>query len=195
MRRVVLAACVGLFQLRTGEPAVDQRPSMLQHFLNSFNATADIVRSLARFDLDVDGDGTPEVFLGLPGNQYGQDWFGYRIRTDGTCDPLGALRFHFQAFYYDASQRRLWAYVRVTANSGGFVQYHLTASGFVEDEHPGRRSVSEDKARATAWAKGGRPKLGWAELAAVASGKGVWRSLDSGEALQLDPHVTSLPVR
>src|SRR5882672_7618034 len=131
VKAVLLALCVLLATVS----ASAQRTPLLTHLfdLHSINLTPADVGSIARFDLDVDGDGRPELFLGLPGNQYGQDWSVYKLEGDGTCSPLGRMFFHQQAFYYDLAERRLWAYVRVTGATGGWTQFRLARSGFVED--------------------------------------------------------------
>jgi hypothetical protein len=121
----------------------------------------------------------PELFLGLPGNQYGQDWSVYKLRGDGTCSPLGPIRFHYEAFYYDLAERRLWAAVRATAATGGWTQFRLTRSGFVEDTNPGKRDLAVDMARARSWH---RPPVGWAVVANLLAGKeGVARPAEPEE--------------
>jgi hypothetical protein len=114
VKGVLLALYVLLATVSTSA----QRTPLLTHLVDLYNLTSADVRSIARFDLDVDGDGRPELFLGLPGNQYGQDWSVYKLRGDGTCRPLGPIRFHYEAFYYDLAERRLWAAVRATAAHG-----------------------------------------------------------------------------
>jgi hypothetical protein len=150
------------------------------------------VRSIARFDLDVDGDGRPELFLGFPGNQYGQDWSVYKLEGDGTCSPLGRLFFHYQAFYYDLAERRLWAYVRVTGATGGWTQFRLARSGFVEDTSPGKRDVEVDMARAQSWQ---RPRIGWAVVADLLAGKEVWQDLQTQENVLTPVGLPTLLVR
>src|SRR6266487_5862684 len=116
------ALLLALYAL-VGESA--QAVPLLNHFFDTFDTPMASVQSIARFDLDVDGDGIPEIILGFPGNQYGQDWIVYKHVGDEACKSLGVVRFHFSAFYYDLKEKRLWAYIRVTADSGGWTQFRL----------------------------------------------------------------------
>jgi hypothetical protein len=162
---------------------------LLSHFVSSLEIPAGVPSKVLRMELDITGDGKPELFLGTTylGGTSGNAWTVYTPGDDGRYRLLGQLTLHYEDFYYDPGARRLCVYVRASAQDGGFTCYHTSSSGFDEIDGP---SGVDDQQAADDWKTHGRPQLLAADLSAVLSGGAVvWRDWSSGVVV---PGVASL---
>jgi hypothetical protein len=115
-----------------------------------------------RMELDVTGDGKPELFLGttLGIGRTGMPWAVYSPRADGRYRPLGVIYFHYTDFYYSSNSSFLCSLIHVTDSGGpAFVYYHIGSDGIREITDEPFRGPAEPLAKLNAWQKVGRPPV------------------------------------
>lgn len=142
--------------------------------------------SVCRMDLDVTGDGKPELFIGTTweAGLRGMPWVVYSSQSDGRYRPLGLAVFRYEEFYY--SQRHSTIFVPVPADhhQPGYVYYHIGADGVweIEDGSLIPTSPREDVARMRAWQTKGRPAVFCALLQDLRAGAApTWSNADTGK--------------
>jgi hypothetical protein len=160
------AACVlfVIFLFANNGYTADQ--SLLDHFVNMLNIAADsntgppTLVDVYRMELEVTGDGKPELFLGTwGGGQNGLRWVVYTPQADGRYRPLGVIYFAYSDFYYSASSSTIFAPVHVGAGTGpAFAYYHIGADGIWEITEPFGKPMADLK-KLEAWQKRGRPPV------------------------------------
>jgi hypothetical protein len=156
---------------------------LLSHFISTLEIPTDVPSKVLRMELDVTGDGRPELFLGTTylGGNFGNAWTVYSPGDDGRYRSLGQLTFHYEGFYYAADASRFCVYVRASAQEGGFTCYHTSANGF--EEMDGASGVDDDLA-VEDWKTHGRPSLAAADLSALLSpGTVVWHDWRGGDVV------------
>src|SRR5438046_1258651 len=117
---ILLVVCVFV----TDSYASDQ--SLLNHLVTMLkiphdaDARCPVPIKVYRLDLDVTGDGQPELFLGTTwsGSQSGMRWVVYTPQADGRYRPLGTIEFAYPSFYYSASASVILTPVHASAGAG-----------------------------------------------------------------------------
>lgn len=142
--------------------------SLLDHFVSMLKIPPDEGTSgsmpikVFRMELDVTGDGKPELFLGTTWGigRTGMPWAVYTPRPDGRYRPLGVIYFHYSDFYYSSNSSFLCSLIHVP-NSGepAFVYYHIGSDGIREITEESFRAPAEPLAKLNAWQKEGRPPV------------------------------------
>ncbi len=109
---------------------------LLDHFWDKSEILSDSPGQVLRMDVDVTGDGDPEIFLANSqkmGTSGIQEWFVYsRIESD-RYKPLGVLAFSYRLFLVTGDGPRLVAYYHDVGPMGSVVTYRVTASGFQQE--------------------------------------------------------------
>lgn len=141
---------------------------------------------LRRLDLDVTGDGRPEIFVAraFTGAAAGDTFDVFTPQADGSLGSLGRLTFNpALGFRVDAAQRRVLVLITPEAGPAVLSTYALEA-GF---RRVGRREIApgdpaiekEAQAQRRYWSRARK-----VETAAEASrGEPVWRDVATGRAV------------
>jgi tetratricopeptide (TPR) repeat protein len=173
--------------------------SLLDHLTEMLGVPldTDARRSVLRMELDVTGDGKPELFLGATwtGSQNGMLWVVYTPRANGRYQPLGVLQFGYHTFYYSAKGSYVCGAVHTGSTTPGFAYYHVGADGIREISDDSFRPAGDPVAKMHAWQKQGRPPVYVDTLADLkSSGTPQWKDTDTEEVVspvgKLDAKVT-----
>jgi hypothetical protein len=136
-----------------------------------------------RMELDVTGDGKPELFLGTTweAGRRGLLWVVYSPQPDGTYRPLGVIEFAYTSFYYSASSSTIFVPVSGGPGAGpAFVYYHVGADGISDITETYTSNPGADLASMSAWQAKGRPSVYVDTLADLQSaGAPQWKDADS----------------
>lgn len=167
--------------------------SVIQHFLHEGRYMQVPDEKIYRMELDVTGDGQPELFLSLDqtlGNG-GQEWLVYSPRPDGTTlDYLGYMGFHPGGFSFDPETREFKVWGRISGSEGFVMTYQIDASGIHElGRSETTRSQEEEGEAARQHFDEGRAKTKvrvlWTELgSALEKQETTWRDYFSKEAAE-----------
>jgi len=173
--------------------------SLLDHLTEMLGVPrdTDVRRSVLRMELDVTGDGKPELFLSATwtGSQNGMVWVVYTPRADGRYQPLGVLVFGYDSFYYSAKGSYVCGAVHTGATTPGFAYYHVGADGILEITERSFRPAGDPVAKMREWQAKGRPQVYEDTLADVkASATPQWKDPATKEVVssvgKLDTKVT-----
>lgn len=138
-----------------------------------------------RMQLDVTGDGKPELFLGTTwgGSRRGIPWVVYTTDADGRYRPLGVISFSYESFYYSASGSTIFAPTAGGPGTGGdFAYYRVGANGIAEVMDSMFGAPAADLVKLDAWRKNGRPPMYVINLDDLrASAPPQWRDSVSGK--------------
>lgn len=159
-----------------------------------------------RMDLDVTGDGVPEIFIGVFGG-HAWTWVVYtnlsggkyrelpvQVRPDAPADyDLTQLVFSYDAFYYDGGQALLAGFVRGGPGEGGWTRYHVSSTGFAELTDAYDPGVQESKA--ADWKMNGRPPLYWTTLDQLKGSAPVWKRFFTDEVQPSLGRLDAIVVR
>jgi hypothetical protein len=119
-----------------------------------------ILVQVYRMELDVTGDGKPELFPGTTweAGRRGLLWVVYSPQPDGTYRPLGVIQFAYTSFYYSASSSTIFVPVSDGPGAGpAFVYYHVGADGISDITKTYASDPGADLASMSAWQAKGRP--------------------------------------
>lgn len=107
-----------------------------------------------RFEADVIGDGTPEVFYtkaSLRDGKHGYLWSIYASGPGGTLCPIGDVTFSVKVFKpsawkADGKTRGFYTYFRSSGEKGSLAFFEVAASGITRREFRKIKPNSADKA-------------------------------------------------
>jgi hypothetical protein len=201
MRILLMSAVLALLPACSwagGIPMLDDFVSMLGTPLNG---------RVYRMDLDVTGDGTPEIFLGSAGG-HAMTWVVYtfdstsgkyrqvpvKVRSDAPADyDATQVVFNYESFYYSATQSLFSAFIRVAANQGGWRRYEVSSGRFNELAQPYDPQVEETNG--ALW-RDRRPPLYSASLADLrTSTSPVWKDFRTNEVQPSLGRLTGVVTR
>lgn len=164
--------------------------------LDDFVATqgAPLSGRVFRMDLDVTGDGVPEIFVGAPGG-HAVSWVVYtldassgkyrelpvELPADAPADyDAHRVAFSYDAFYFARANSLFSVFVRGGPGQGGWTHYRVTSAGFAELTEA--YDTDGEERNATAWIASGRPPLYWATLEDLRnSPTPVWKNYKTNE--------------
>jgi hypothetical protein len=172
---VLLVAC----QARANEQP------LLAHFEDASEIVTVGPISIFRMELDVTGDGVPELFLSQSQNAgpAGNWWMVYSPQGDGTYRFLGDLVFHRKLFSFDDEKMELTALGGQSASQAILSVYRFHSDGIevMSQEELSMMSEAAQDARRDfeEWGERERPVVWWASLSDVeAGGTATWKGLD-----------------
>lgn len=172
-------------------PSTGANPSLLNHLVAMLeippNADAQRPQPIRvyRMELDVTGDGKPELFLATTwlGGRRGLEWVVYSPQLDGTYRPLGVIEFAYMSFYYSASSSSIMVPVNGGPGAGpAFAYYHIGADGISDITETYTGDTNADVASMNAWQAKGRPPVyidTLADLQGTAAPQ--WKDADTGQ--------------
>ena len=136
MRRLapVLFSVLLLFAAARTESA--EMP-LLEHFEERSEVLPSLPCTVLRFDADITGDGTPELFLApsqTSGSSGVEMWFVYARLGNDRCKFLGALGFSYLLFEISEEPRRLITYYDTQRGTGALVTFRLDDGGGFQEE-------------------------------------------------------------
>lgn len=112
--------------------ATPAREDLISHFVRE-GALAQIPgKKIYRMELDVTGDGVPELFLSSEESKGvgGQEWCVYSPRPDtNSYHYLGRIVFHVYGFRYEEETGEFFVWMRYSGSEGNVVSYRTDASG------------------------------------------------------------------
>lgn len=128
-------ACLLALQWRAA--AQGQGISLMEHFRKKAEILPGVTYDVFRLDLDVTGDGVPELFLahsGSAGTSGTEEWFAYQRAPDGRYRLLDTLAFSYLGFELTGDPLRFVAYYKGgEVGTGALATYRVDASGFQEE--------------------------------------------------------------
>ncbi|MFI5118066.1 MAG: hypothetical protein ACHP8B_15350 [Terriglobales bacterium] len=163
--------------------------SLLEHLVTmlKIQPDADAHRSVPievyRMELDVTGDGKPELFLGTTWDtsRNGMLWAVYTPQADGRYRPLGVMTFGYHVFYYSANGSFMCNLVHTGSTEPGLTYYHVGADGIWDITETYSGDSEADLAKMDAWQKQGRPPVYVDTLADLkTSATPQWKDADTG---------------
>jgi hypothetical protein len=108
---------------------------LLVHFAGKASIDPTFPTQVFRIDLDVTGDGVPELLLAntaLAGTSGVQGWHVYSKTADERYRYLGVGEFSYLLFRLAADGSGLMAYYKSEIGKGAIVTYRVDATGFHE---------------------------------------------------------------
>lgn len=166
VRRV--SFCLLLLLLLAVVPGWAASQSLLVHFISMLKIPPDVDAhwpvpvQVYRMELDVTGDGKPELFLSTTwnGGRRGLQWVVYSPQPDGTYRPLGVIEFAYTSFYYSAKSSTIFVPINGEPGAGpAFAYYHIGADGISEITETNTGDANADLASMSAWQAKGRPSV------------------------------------
>ncbi len=137
-----------------------------------------------RMELDVTGDGKPELFLASSsgGSKQGLWWMVYTPDRERHYRCLGSMTFGYNDFYYSERTSILSALAGgVPSGAVGFTFYHVGADGIremVDEKIP--ISIDDRLVNPDTWPKNGYPPVYKAQLEDLRkSAAPQWRTVDT----------------
>ena len=162
--------------------------SLLNHLVSMLHIPPDadarrpMPVQIYRMELDVTGDGKPELFLGTTweAGRRGLLWAVYSPQPDGTYRPLGVIELAYTSFYYSASSSTIFVPVSGGPGAGpAFVYYHVGADG-ISDITETYTGPSADLTSMNTWQAKGRPSVYVDTLADLqGTGHPQWKDADT----------------
>jgi tetratricopeptide (TPR) repeat protein len=150
-----------LESLSAGGQAADE--SLLDHLIDLSGAPldTDTRKSVLRMELDITGDGKPEVLLAATwtGSPNGMLWVVYTPKTNGRYQPLGVLLFGYDTFYYSALGSYVCSAVHTGSTMPGFAYYRVGIDGIREITDESFRPLEDPVVTMDAWQKRARPPV------------------------------------
>jgi len=113
-----------------------QQASLVDHFAKQGSVLPSLGGQIRRMDLDLTGDGQPELLLantqtaGMSGEQ---GWFVYSKVADRQYRFIGDAEFSYLLFRLTDDGSRLVAYRKTAIGSGAITTYRVDATGFHEE--------------------------------------------------------------
>ena len=187
VRRVSLSLLLLLSVAVVPDWAANQ--SLLVHFISMLRIPPDADTrwpqpvQVYRMELDVTGDGKPELFLSTTwkGGRRGLQWVVYSPQTDGTYRPLGVIEFAYTSFYYSANSSTIFVPINGGPGAGpAFAYYHIGTNGISDITETYVGDTHADLASMSAWQAKGRPSVyvdSLADLQATSSPQ--WKDADT----------------
>lgn len=114
----------------------DGQERLLVHFAEKSSIDPASPTQVFRIDLDLTGDGAPEVLLcntSMAGTSGLQGWFVYSKVGDGQYRFIGDIEFSYLLFRLSADGSKLMAYDKTEVGKGTIVTYRVDATGFHEE--------------------------------------------------------------
>ncbi len=135
-------------------------------------------------ELDVTGDGKPELFIGTTwnGSRRGMLWVVYTPQADGRYRPLGVIQFAYDSFYYSATSSTIFTPINGGPGAGpAFAYYHIGVDGIWEITDSPFGAPNVDLPKMNAWQAKGRPPVYVDTLADLqTSATPQWKDADTG---------------
>ena len=130
------------------------------HFWTSSEGLADFPARVMRIDLDVTGDGTPELLLAnsqAGGNSGLDGWYVYSpSELEGEYRFLGQIGFSYRRFRVSGDASRILVWYTRSDTGSSLVTFRATSTGFVEVSRRAVTSADDERALCDAW----REKVG-----------------------------------
>jgi hypothetical protein len=154
--------------------------------------------SVFRFDLDITGDGVPELFLGqnYATSNRGMNYVVYSGQPNGQYKPLGVVELGYDGFCYFAERSVILNIRRAGPGLGlSYDYYHAAEDGVWEIRESVPWTPGDDLPLLRAWRDNGRPLLYTAPLSDLRGGTPpTWREFESKHVIHalgsLDQRVT-----
>lgn len=139
---------------------------LLVHFAGKSSIDPSFPTQVFRIEIDVTGDGVPEVLLAnttLAGTSGLQGWHVYSKAGDGRYRYLGVGEFSYLLFKLTDDGSKLMAYYKSDVGKGTIIAYRIDAAGFHElERQDGVVAESDDWKQFGVW----RTRVGLKVLAA-----------------------------
>jgi len=145
-------AMVLLFAVCAGAGDVD----LLDHFWDKSQVLSDSPGQVLRMELDVTGDGHPEIFLAnsqKTGTSGVEEWLVYSRVGPARYRAFGTLAFSYQLFLVRDDGPSLVAYYKDVGPMGSVVTYRVTETGFREDSVEPNVAASSRAMEFSSWRK------------------------------------------
>jgi hypothetical protein len=110
---------------------------LLEHFEEKSEVLPGLPCTVLRFDADITGDGTPELFLAqsqTSGSSGIQMWFVYARLGNDRYKFLGDLGFSYLLFQISEEPKRLTTYYDTQRGAGALVTFRLDDAGGFQEE-------------------------------------------------------------
>jgi hypothetical protein len=201
MTRRQRASCLGLLAalLVVAANCTAADADLLDSFWQSSEILSDSPGFVLRMDVDVTGDGVPEIFLAnsqKSGTSGVQEWFVYTRVRASQYRLLGVLAVSHQLFLVTQQRPpRIVTYYKDMGPTGSVVTFRLTRSGFVRESTRRDVAFSEQERDFSGWRARVHLTPVGAPFADFASGSPpVWKHLLTNDAVTGLPSLEGLVI-
>ncbi len=161
---------------------------LVDHFESKSNLLPSLPASVFRFDLDVTGDGVPEIFLSqsqTSGMSGLEEWLVYTRVDASKYRLLGILSFSYSLFRLSDDSTRLLAFYASKTGAGSAVTFSVDADGFHEESTKENTSTNDDLLKEYSdWRKKVGLRVVVTDIAPLEAGQPVWRLIGTTEVVQ-----------